>query len=57
MTLQVFFFISGFGFLGLLDLLSCTCYLEALLASILNLISCLQDMHIESHLNNILLQL
>ena len=42
LTLQAFFFTLGFGFLSLLYLLPCTWYLEALLASILGLISCLR---------------
>jgi hypothetical protein len=39
LTLQVFFFTPSLGFLGLHDLLPCTRYLEALLASILVLTS------------------
>jgi hypothetical protein len=38
---------------GLLDLLPCTRYLEAVLASILGLIGCLWVMHTESHLSNV----
>jgi hypothetical protein len=56
-TLQVFFFTSSFGFLGLLDLLTCIRYLEALLATILGFTSCLQDMHTKFHISNILLHL
>jgi hypothetical protein len=43
--LQASFFTLGFGFLSLLDLLPCTWYLEALLASVLGLISCLRATH------------
>jgi hypothetical protein len=45
LTLQASFFTLGFGFLSLLDLLPCTWYLEALLASVLGLISCLRATH------------
>jgi hypothetical protein len=47
----------GFRFLGLHDLLPCTRYLKALLASILGLISCLQDIHTKFHISNVLLHL
>jgi hypothetical protein len=40
LTLQVFFFTPSLWVPGLLDLLPCTRYLEALLASILGLIGC-----------------
>jgi hypothetical protein len=40
-------------FPSLLDLLPCTRYLEALLASIFGLIGCLWVTHIESHLSNV----
>jgi hypothetical protein len=43
--LQAFFFTLGFRFLSLLDLLPCTWYLEASLASVLGLISCLRATH------------
>jgi hypothetical protein len=42
LILQVFFITPSFEFLGLFDLLSCTRYLEALIASILGLISSLR---------------
>jgi len=50
--LQVFFFTYGFEFLGLHDLLPCTWYLEALLASILGLTNYLQDMNIEREIGS-----
>jgi hypothetical protein len=43
----------GFRFLGLLNLLPYSWYLKVLLAFVLGSISCLQVMHIESHLVNV----
>jgi hypothetical protein len=45
--------LRGLRYLSLLDLLPCFWYIEVLLAIVLSLISCLQVMHIESHLVNV----
>ena len=45
--------LHGLRYLILLDLLPCSWYLEVLLAFLLSSISCLQVMHIDSHLVNV----